>query len=223
MLWRKLLELKKGFYLEDMKKKHLEMILQHVPFPEKPIPELEQYCTPATIAADIIFLAYQQGDIDDKIVIDLGCGTGIFAVGAFLAGARRVFGFDVDKNLIAAAREHAVQNQYGIEFDVCDVDQVQITGDTVVMNPPFGAQKANKQADRGFLKKACDIAPVVYSLHLSKTMPFIEKMITSLQGTVTLKKKYLFPIRWTFEFHEKPSLSYEVTLVRITTQKNIKK
>ena len=41
-----------------MKKKELEMILQKIPTFEKPSPELEQYLTPAGIAADIIFTAH---------------------------------------------------------------------------------------------------------------------------------------------------------------------
>ena len=67
-----------------MKKKKFEMILQQVPHPIKPLPHLEQYMTPASIVADVLFLAYHWGDIKDKTIIDLGCGTGIFAVGAAL-------------------------------------------------------------------------------------------------------------------------------------------
>jgi len=61
-----------------MKKKELEILLQKVPSFEKPVPHFEQYLTPASIAADIIFTAHQFGDIENKTVIDLGCGTGIF-------------------------------------------------------------------------------------------------------------------------------------------------
>ena len=59
-----------------MKKKELEILLQKVPSFEKPVPHFEQYLTPAGIAADIIFTAHQFGDIENKTVIDLGCGTG---------------------------------------------------------------------------------------------------------------------------------------------------
>ena len=61
-----------------MKKKELEILLQGVPSFDKPIPHLEQYLTSASIAADIIFTAHQFGDIKDKTVLDLGCGTSIF-------------------------------------------------------------------------------------------------------------------------------------------------
>ena len=61
-----------------MKQKGLEIILQKVPTYERPNPLIEQYMTPANIAANIIFTAFQFGDIQDKKVVDLGCGTGIF-------------------------------------------------------------------------------------------------------------------------------------------------
>ena len=61
------------------KKKHLEMILENVPGHPNPKVGLEQYSTPATIAADLVWNAYGLGDIDKMSVLDLGCGTGIFA------------------------------------------------------------------------------------------------------------------------------------------------
>jgi putative methylase len=85
------------------------------------------------------------------------------------------------------------------------------------MNPPFGAQKSNAKADRKFLKKAFEISSVVYSLHLKKTIFFLEEMIKSLQGEITYQKEYSFPIKWMFEFHTKEVVKYDVTLLRITT------
>ena len=59
---------------QTMKKKELEMLLEKVrPFAE-PDPRLEQYPTPAVIAADITYSAYAAGDIEGMKVLDLGCG-----------------------------------------------------------------------------------------------------------------------------------------------------
>ena len=49
-----------------MKQKDLEIILQKVPFYERPNPFIEQYMTPANIAADIIFIAFRFGDMRYK-------------------------------------------------------------------------------------------------------------------------------------------------------------
>ncbi len=200
-----------------MKQKQLEIILQKIPKPSNPVPHLEQYMTPATIAADVIFTAYNWGDIQDKIVVDLGCGTGVFAIGAFLMGAQKAVGYDIDPNVISIAKDHTIKNKYPIEFYTQDVSSIQTSCDTVLMNPPFGAQKANLKADRRFIEKGFDIASVLYSFHLKKTIPFLEKMITALHGEITLQKDYEFPIKWIFDFHYKQVVSYKVTLLRITT------
>ncbi len=202
-----------------MKQRQLEMLLQKIPKPITPIPHLEQYITPAPIAADVIFTAYQWGDIQDKIVVDLGCGTGRLAVGAYLMGAKKVQGFDVDPQVIKEALENARKNNYSIDFKVQDINTVQTTCDTVLMNPPFGAQKANLHADRKFIEKGFEISSVIYSFHLKKTIPFFEKMITALNGVITLQKDYEFPIKWMFDFHYKEVVLYKVTLLRITTNR----
>ncbi len=173
--------------------------------------------TPATIAADVVFTAYNWGDIQDKTVVDLGCGTGIFSIGAYLMGAQKVKGYDVDPNVIAIAKQYTTKNKYPIEFYIQDITSIQTSCDTVLMNPPFGAQKANLKADRKFIKKGFEIASVLYSFHLKKTIPFFEKMITALKGEITLQKNYEFPIKWIFDFHYKQIVSYKVTLLRITT------
>lgn len=200
-----------------MKQRQLEILLQHIPKTPTPIPHLEQYMTPATIAADVIFTAYHWGDIQDKIVVDLGCGTGIFAIGASLMGAQQAIGYDVDPHVISIAQNHATKNNYPVEFHTQDITTIQTTCDTVLMNPPFGAQKANLKADRRFIEKGFQIAEVLYSFHLKKTIPFLEKLITALHGDITYQKDYEFPIKWIFDFHYKQVVSYKVTLLRITT------
>ena len=133
-----------------MKKKELEILLQQVPSFERPVPYLEQYLTPANIAAEIISLVYQFGDIKNKTVVDLGCGTGIFSMGAALTGAEKVIGIDIDKYSIGVAKKHAEQKNLEITYLVKDIVDVDIKCDTVIMNPPFGAQKSNQKADMNY-------------------------------------------------------------------------
>jgi putative methylase len=202
-----------------MKKKELEIKLQKVPLFQKPKSELEQYITPANIAADIIYIAHQFGDIENKIVLDLGCGTGIFSVGTALTGAKKIYAVDIDKNCINIAKKFAHENNLNIIFLVQNVEDVDFKCDTVLMNPPFGAQKSNQKADRKFLEKGFELSKVIYSLHLSETIPFIQKMITSLKGEIVFTRDYVFPIKHTFDFHEKKALEFDVTLLRIITNK----
>jgi putative methylase len=201
-----------------MKRKELEILLQRIPPIPNPIPELEQYTTPANIAADVLFTSYQFGDISDKTVLDLGCGTGIFAIGAYLMGAKKVVGVDIDKESIRIAKQYIKDNGYDITFIADDVNNVDVNVDTTIMNPPFGAQKSNVKADRRFIVKAYNLSSVVYSLHLSKTLPFLDKLIKSLGGRITYQKHYIFPVKNVFDFHVKNKVEYDVVLLRINRE-----
>jgi len=202
-----------------MKKKELEIILQNVPTYESPNPFIEQYMTPSGIAADIIFTAFGFGDIQDKKVVDLGCGTGIFSFGAKIANAKEVVGIDIDEQAIKIAKDYAEKNKDDIEFITKDVKDVDTKCDTVIMNPPFGAQKSNRWADRGFIEKGFEISKVIYSLHLTKTIPFIEKLVSSLNGEIDYKKTYDFPIKHSYSFHKKKVENVDITLLRILTKR----
>jgi putative methylase len=202
-----------------MKKKELEILMQKVPYYEYPNPFIEQYITPASIAADIIYIAFGFGDILGKKIVDLGCGTGIFAYGAKITGAKDVVGYDIDEKVIDNAKNFANKNNLDIKYYVKDVKNVEKSCDTVIMNPPFGAQKSNRWADRGFIEKAFEISTVIYSIHLTKTIDFIEKMIASLNGEISYSKNYLFPLKHTYDFHKRKCLNCDVTLLRILTKK----
>lgn len=202
-----------------MKKKQLEIRLQQIPAPDVPKPELEQYTTPATIVADILYTAYQFGDITNKSVVDLGCGTGIFAIGAALMGAQTVTGIDIDPELIRKAKHSAQEQKVQISFLTQNITDVKLQCDTVLMNPPFGAQKSNLHADRRFIEKACRISTIIYSLHLNTTIPFIQQLLKALHAEITWMNSYSFPIKWSFAFHTKERKTYPVTAIRIETKK----
>lgn len=200
------------------KKKHLEMILQDMPSHKSPKVYLEQYSTPANIAADVLWNAYTLGDIKDKKVIDLGCGTGIFATGSALLGAYEVKCVDVDLDAIEIAKGQSkkVGLMDTIKFFNGPVQNFGGKGDTVICNPPFGAQKAGtKYADRIFMEKALESAPVVYSFHIKETQEFVEKYYGSLNGKATHKFYYSFGIPKIYDFHKKDKIWVDVVVFRI--------
>ncbi len=196
-----------------MKKKELEIMLQKIEMPEKIRAELEQYITPASIAADILWLAYYNGDIEDKIVIDLGCGTGIFSIGAALLKAKKVIGIDIDERLIKIATKEAKKLGAIVDFLVTDVEDFNLQGDTVTMNPPFGAQHANRGADKKFVKKAMEVSNVFYSLHLKDSIDFIKKLVEENGWKIERQKLYKFPIKASLPFHEKRVAYYDVVMI----------
>jgi putative methylase len=201
-----------------MKKKQLEIFLQQVPSFQQPKAPLEQYQTPAPIASDMLFIAYGFNDISHKTVVDLGCGTGIFAVGATLLQSEKSIGIDIDQTALLQAKQFASEKNLSISYILGDITSYSDSADTVMMNPPFGAQKANKHADRLFIKKALDIAPVVYSLHLSHTIPFVKGLVYALDAEITFEKRYRFSIKAMFDFHKKLVDHVETSLVRIERQ-----
>jgi putative methylase len=194
-----------------MKKKDLEILLQSIPPFDKPKASLEQYSTPSVIASDVLFIAYAEGDIADKVVADLGCGTGILAIGAGKLGAKRVIGVDLDENALSQAEANA--KYAGVEIDLLhqDVTEFGEKVDTVVMNPPFGSQKRN--ADRPFLDVAMTVADAVYSIHMSDTVDFLANYISDRGFYVDFQKRYKFEIPHMFSFHTKAKKCFDVSLL----------
>ncbi|OPX60272.1 MAG: N5-glutamine S-adenosyl-L-methionine-dependent methyltransferase [Methanobacterium sp. PtaB.Bin024] len=200
------------------KKKHLEMALQSIPSHPHPDPDLEQYHTPATIASDVVWNASVQGDIHRMKVVDLGCGTGVIALGAALMGATEVVGVDIDNDALIVAENEAkkLKIQHKCSFVNMDIDDFRENADTVIQNPPFGAQKAHrKDADRKFVEKALQVAPVVYSFHLAKTEEFLEQLVGSIGGRITHKFYYEFPLPRQYHFHRDEKREVEVVVLRV--------
>ncbi len=209
------------------KKRHLEMALESLPSHGKPKIKLEQYHTPSIIASDVLWNAYNLGDIEDKNVIDLGCGTGIFAIGSSMLGSKCVWGIDIDFDALIMAKETSEklglnENTNFVEMDINEIDINNIFSgemkfmDTCIQNPPFGSQlKVKKGADRIFMEKAIQIAPVVYSFHMAETEDFVENYFLNLGGKITHKFYYSFSIPRTYSFHKQESKKVEVIVVRV--------
>lgn len=49
-------------------------------------------------------------DLNDKLVIDYGCGSGILAIAALKLGAKHVIGIDIDPQALQASRDNAERN-----------------------------------------------------------------------------------------------------------------
>jgi putative methylase len=196
-----------------MKQKALEIALEKVPPHPSPHAELEQYRTPAPVAAEILYIAHAHGDIEGKRIIDLGCGTGMLAIGAALLGAKDVIGVDVDEQSVRIAHRIAQEKGLSIDFYVMDISELKEQGDTVVMNPPFGCQVPH--ADMPFLEKALELCPVSYSLHSTQSEEFIRQSAKRLNATVTFEKRFTYEILHTFEFHRKDRMEFQATLFRI--------
>jgi putative methylase len=200
-----------------MKLKNLEMMLQRLDGFVKPRASLEQYQTPAPLAARLLFHALMKGDIEGKRICDLGSGTGVLAIGAALVGAESVTGIEIDEKAVEVARANAELLDADVTFIAADVKDPDLPArigacDTVIMNPPFGAQKAH--ADRPFIDCALTLAPVTYSIFNAGSAQFV-KAYTAQKAEITEKVGGAFPIKRTFAFHTRDVQEIEVEILRL--------
>jgi putative methylase len=200
-----------------MKLKTLEMTLQRLAGFSRPRPSLEQYQTPAPLAARLLYHALMKGDIEGKNVCDLGSGTGVLAIGAALLGAESVTGIEIDEKAVETARANADLLEADVEFIGTDIKDPSLPDrvgpcDTVIMNPPFGAQKVH--ADRPFIDLALRLAPVTYSIFNAGSTQFV-KAYTEGRGEIAERVGGSFPIKRTFAFHTKDVREIEVEILRL--------
>lgn len=190
----------------------LERLLSSVPPHPAPRAELEQYATPADLAAPLLFEARALGDVEGRRVVDLGCGTGVFAIGAALLGAAEVVGVEVDAKALAVARTQAQRLGAAVAWIERDVAAWEGRADTVIMNPPFGAQR--RGADRPFLDAAFRTAPVVYTLHNATTQTFVEEHAARAGFARTHAWRLKFPLRHQYRHQERTVQTIEVVALR---------
>ncbi len=197
-----------------MKLKKLAMILDTLrPHPE-PTPKLEQYTLLGEDAA--LFLWTARYDLEDSVVVDLGCGSGRLAIGSALLGASFVVGVDVDLKALKVAKDNALKAgvSHLTSWLLAKVPYLKVKADVVIQNPPFGVQR--KGADRDFIECALNLAPIVYSMHKSVEggRSFISRTVRSLGGTIELLNTVEIRIPALFHYHEKKFKKVKVDIYR---------
>ncbi len=181
-------------------KQQLEVYLSKLKQIDSPQARLEQYITPSNIAAEVIWLAYMNGDIKNKTVADLGCGNGSIGIGCLLLRAKKVFFLDTDSRSILITKQNtkSLRNAIILYQDISSFDQKV---DTVIQNPPFGVQ--NEHADRAFLIKAMENSGKVYSFHKLESESFIRAIARDHNFKMDQILNFRFPLKKTQNFHTK--------------------
>jgi len=88
----------------------------------------------ATTQACLRFLDQLAEEDIQRSVLDMGCGSGILAIGAKLLGFTDVRGFDNDPDCISVSNENAAINGVSIPFTVDDLSHVHSPAAVVVAN-----------------------------------------------------------------------------------------
>ena len=177
----------------------------------------EQYATDSEAAAEAVWFAYMNGDIQGKTVADFGCGTGLLGIAALLLGASKVYFVDNDNDAIQICRKNLAAT-VGEENDKpiivsADIAEFKERVDTVVQNPPFGTK--TKHADRAFLLQAFKTATIVYSMHKIETADFVKKIAAANGFSVTNIMPLRLQLKATYEFHRSRMRMVDVGLFRI--------
>lgn len=199
-----------------MRLKHLELALSRLKRPRVYKLEFEQYTLDAKSAARILYYAeFVHGDIFGKRVADMGCGSGLLAIGACLLGAKEVVGVDIDRDCIEVARENCAIAGCSVELVVGDIEALTKGFDVVVMNPPFGTW--HRGLDVRFLQKAVEVADVVYSLHKQspRSREFLSKKVEQMGARVDKVYPVDVVLPHVYEFHEKAKYVVRADLYRI--------
>jgi len=208
-----------------MKKKDIVSIIQNTESFHNPKVELEQYCIDAVCAVDIIYFAgFEFNDINNRVIIDLGAGTGRLSFCSAFLNASLIVSVDIDFNALKTLQKNAIS--LGLEdliYPVCsDILHFKIFKDsilknyqvTTLMNPPFGVK--HKHADRAFLKKAFSFSDVVYSIHLAgeKNHQFIMNYVNKFNWRVDHVLPFTMILEKSFDFHTQKVKNIDVNVYR---------
>ena len=187
-----------------MKLKELQSRLEQVQTFDRPKLQYEQYITTPHLASQILYNIDQMyDDLNEKMVCDLGCGTGMLSIGSAFMMADFILGFDIDSDALSICRKNL---DFFDLYDTTVIDLIQLDCktmsklclkydnffDTVVMNPPFGTKNQkiesnsteqedeelkNLGIDLIFLKMASQLTShSIYSIHKSVTRNYVKNI-----------------------------------------------
>jgi len=187
--------------------------------------ELEQYSIDASCAVDIIYIAgFEFNDINQKIIVDLGAGTGRLSIASTFFKPAYVLSVDIDLSALFILKKNIKKLQLeNIIFPICtDVKYFEISKFlllknsqiTTIMNPPFGVKK--RTADRIFLERAFTFSNIVYSIHLANkgVHNFISNFIRKYNWKIDYVLPFNMILERSFQFHEQKKKKINVNLYR---------
>lgn len=183
-----------------MRPKHLAMALSKLtPHPCADV-TLEQYATEGDLAAYWMLAVDQLDGLEGHRVVDLGAGNGILGIAALMLGAEHVVFVEADDDAETVLQHNisglddALAKRATVLKAHIGADDLTLDGpDIIVMNPPWGVQRA--KADRPFLELAfASGASAVHVLHSDHAV-HLEPMANEAgwEGEVVLRTTFRLP------------------------------
>ncbi len=184
-------------------KTRLAVALSKLAVFEDPSLAAEQYPMDSETGAEVLWDASFKGDIEGKRIADLGCGTGILGIGTLLMNASHVLFVDSDEKALETLRQNLALYPFpsaSHSIHHTDVAAFAEKADVVIQNPPFGTKK--KHADRDFLMKAFETAPIIYTFHKTTSKTFIAQISEDNGFSITHYYEFDFPLKMEHLFHK---------------------
>jgi ribosomal protein L11 methyltransferase len=127
--------------------------------------------------------ALQEVPLDDRTVLDIGCGSGVLAIAAVKLGARSAVGIDIDPDALDNARENAALNGMGdrVRYEEGDFREMALGADVVMANLTGGLLE----------QSAATLSAVVAARGCLIVSGFMESeratVVTALEKSLTLQ------------------------------------
>ncbi|MFB6209518.1 MAG: METTL5 family protein [Candidatus Nanohaloarchaea archaeon] len=179
---------------------------------QDPKASLEQYMTPPELAADILHSAEMQEDVGaGKKVVDLGSGTGIFAIGAALLGSE-VVAVEKDEEALETAEKNAgkLEVRDRIEFRHEEVAELKGDFDTCLMNPPFSV---HSEEEIKFFEKALEVSSVIYSIVYEERLSEVRDRVERSDFSIVEQQSYSIELPPTHGFHTEEAHEAELCVI----------
>ena len=174
---------------------------------------------------DIVYFAgFEFNDIKNRLIFDLGTGTGRLSIASAFLKASAVLSVDIDWSALRILKKNVSELEIdSVILPICadikffEISRLMIPSTmkiTTIMNPPFGVQK--RTADRIFLEKAFSFSDVVYSIHLAgkKNHEFISNFVKKLSWNISYYFPFNMILEKSFKFHTKKTKRIEVKIYR---------
>ena len=194
-----------------MKQKQLESILSQLQKLKSFKMQLEQYNTPPSVAAKVLFLINSYDNLCNKTVIEFGVGSGILSIGSSVFGSFNI-GIDIDKEALEICAANASFMNVNIDLIKANCTNISLKGDIAIMNPPFGTKV--KGIDFLFLETAFASCPIVYSMHKTSTRKFVCRKAKIEGFEATVIAEILFDIPKIYKCHKQKNVTVKVDLLR---------